>query len=898
MSVSAAAVPKLTETNWVTWNVQQAARMHQLSVWRVITEEHTTPALELLEASTNKNGTLIPLTTDQKALNICIRLNNNAAAEHFRSARKKAAGDIYIHLSQSQCAHVKGHVQEDCCKYKSARNNTIKLIKERKVDTCSGGNKRKGKANCAKAEEEEVVKKAQRAEVRLAASPSLSADTHWIADTGAMSHMTLHQLWFTSYHPHVVPIRIAIDAVVYSTGIGDVVLTPTNTHLCPCHLSRVLHVPDLQNNLFAVLHLTLHHQFQVVIEGLQLWFSQQGTLCLTATVRDGTAYMDVKVAAVAEAALASCALLTCSLWHRRLVHIGKSKIEQALKHALAQGLKVDSNDPIPHINPFPAKVSNCSKTPFECIHSNLHKVPCLTSSGYCYWLTFIDDCLRYAWIYLLKHKSEAFDAFKLFKVMVEKQYNAVIRFFHKDKGSEYIGHKWDAFCGEHGIWRKHTTRAVPQQNGVAERKNRTLAEIITAMLNKAKLPKLFWGKVLATANKVLNMLPSATLPPDTTLYKIIEKHKPDYAPLRVFGCRAFAHVGKDKCKSLDLHTMPCVFLGYPEDYCSWKLWDLRAKQVIISRDMIWDKGEMPGNSTALVLLLSVLEYLDQEEDTEPSTSNPAEPLDKEPVHVKQPARTEAPLTKPPGKEETKDNADLPKRPATPVRAPHPFFNRKSPTPAPQTPPLPQSPETPPVRLRRAPARCDPLPTPDPVPKAPRCSARTNKGVALAPNFWNVMDRLHGNVHGTCVKSHHKPSLRRPSRMPSAQPSPSPTPDPAAWWESSVPILSDEEEEEAAALPGSPQNPDVKSESDEEDIEIDSCEDLASSSARRTVLGDSAHHTPKVQMLIAHGLATVYGASDSGEILELTDTYKAAFAAAALKAKGTSDAVEPSHSGKP
>jgi hypothetical protein len=148
------------------------------------------------------------------------------------------------------------------------------------------------------------------------------------------------------------------------------------------------------------------------------------------------------------------------------------------------------------------------------------------------------------------------------------------------------------------------------------------------------------------------------------------------------------------------------------------------------------------------------------------------------------------------------------------------------------------------------------------------------------------------VHGTRVESYREPSLRRPSRTPSAQPSPSPTPDPAAWWESSVPILSDEEEEEAAALPGSPQNPNVKSESDEEDIAIDSCEDLASSSARRTVLGDSAHHTPKAQALIALGLAAVYGPSNSGEILELTDAYEAAFATAALKAKGTSNAPEP------
>jgi hypothetical protein len=359
MSVSTATVPELTETNWVTWNIQQAARMCQLSVWSVITEEHTAPVLELLKASTNKDGTLIPLTTDQKALNIRIRLSNNTTAERFHSARKKATSDIYIHLSQSQCAHVqgiednpiamwdklssihsqqvpgmwfgaynkllsvtkqpdellqsiagciskalvciqelrlesftivqlnkelvimamlhtlpcdvygnfvlslmrqktltcmdieaafqveqierntqnspllgsaalhtfnnpssprsnsdkcpfcpiKGHTQEDCYKYKSARNNTIKLVKERKVNTCGGGNKRKGKANRTKVEEEEVIEKAQRAQVHLATSPSSSTDAHWIANTGATSHMMLHRLWFTFYCPHVVPIH-------------------------------------------------------------------------------------------------------------------------------------------------------------------------------------------------------------------------------------------------------------------------------------------------------------------------------------------------------------------------------------------------------------------------------------------------------------------------------------------------------------------------------------------------------------------------------------------------------------------------------------------------------------------------------------------------------------------
>jgi hypothetical protein len=178
-------------------------------------------------------------------------------------------------------------------------------------------------------------------------------------------------------------------------------------------------------------------------------------------------------------------------------------------------------------------------------------------------------------------------------------------------------------------------------------------------------------------------------------------------------------------------------------------------------------------------------------------------------------------------------------------------------PVPQTLLPPQLSETPPVCLRHAPIHCNPFSTPDTVPEAPQHSLRRNKGVAPGPNFWNVTDYLHGNVHSTRVESHCKLSLHCPSCMQSAQPSPSSTPDPAAWQELSVPILSNKEEEEAAALPGSPQNPNMRSESNDEDITIDSCEDLASSSACCTVLEDSAHHTLKVQAFIAQGLAAVW-----------------------------------------
>jgi hypothetical protein len=103
------------------------------------------------------------------------------------------------------------------------------------------------------------------------------------------------------------------------------------------------------------------------------------------------------------------------------------------------------------------------------------------------------------------------------------------------------------------------------------------------------------------------MLPLSALPPDTTPFEIIEKRKPDYSILRVFGCRAYAHVDRKARKSLDSHVVPCIFLGYPEDFRGWRLWDPRAKRIIISRDVIWDENSMPGNSSAPVAPISLRE---------------------------------------------------------------------------------------------------------------------------------------------------------------------------------------------------------------------------------------------------------------------------------------------------
>jgi hypothetical protein len=230
----------------------------------------------------------------------------------------------------------------------------------------------------------------------------------------------------------------------------------------------------------------------------------------------------------------------------------------------------------------------------------MHMVPVATSSGYRYWVTFIDDWLRYGWIYLLKRKSDVFKAFKVFKAFVELQFSVLIKCLHNDKGSEYIGRLWDAFFAQTGIRREHTVEGMSQQGGIAERCNRTLEEHVIAMLNGARLPIRFWGKALYTYGRLLNMMPLSAIPPDTMPYEMAHKRKPNYSTLRVFGCCTWAHIRRKKQRSLEPYAKPCVFLGVPDNFKGWKLWDPSAQGgrggVIISCDVIWNEEEFPGLS--------------------------------------------------------------------------------------------------------------------------------------------------------------------------------------------------------------------------------------------------------------------------------------------------------------
>ena len=110
-----------------------------------------------------------------------------------------------------------------------------------------------------------------------------------------------------------------------------------------------------------------------------------------------------------------------------------------------------------------------------------------------YFMTLIDDATRYCYVYLLKMKDEALDHFKIYKAKVVNQLERKIKRIRTDRGGEYFSSDFNLFCEKYEIIHERTPPYSPQSNGVAERKNRTLTDLVNAMLDTAGLSKAWWG---------------------------------------------------------------------------------------------------------------------------------------------------------------------------------------------------------------------------------------------------------------------------------------------------------------------------------------------------------------------------------------------------------------------
>nr|GEV64410.1 hypothetical protein [Tanacetum cinerariifolium] len=132
----------------------------------------------------------------------------------------------------------------------------------------------------------------------------------------------------------------------------------------------------------------------------------------------------------------------------------------------------------------------------------------MSRQGASYFVTFTDDFSRYDYVYLLKHKHEVFKTFKVFQKEVENQLDKTIKLLCSDRGGEYMSQEFLDHLKDHRIITHRTPPYTPQHNGVSERRNRTLLDMVRSMMSQTTLPKSFWDYALETIARILNMVPT------------------------------------------------------------------------------------------------------------------------------------------------------------------------------------------------------------------------------------------------------------------------------------------------------------------------------------------------------------------------------------------------------
>jgi len=268
------------------------------------------------------------------------------------------------------------------------------------------------------------------------------------------------------------------------------------------------------------------------------------------------------------------------LWHCRFGHLNHKGLNTLSKNHLVSGLP---NLKLPkkicttcligkqHRRLIPKRSTWRASKKLQLVHADIcGPLKPSSNSNKRYILTFIDDLSRKAWVYFLHEKSEALQTFKNYKISVEKEVDGHIACLRTDRGGEFTSHEFEEFCKIHDIRRQLTAAYTPQQNGVAERKNRTIMNGVRVVLNERQVPKVFWPEAVKWCVHVQNRSPTSVVE-NTTPEEAWSNVRPTVAYFQVFGCVAHAHIPDQRRTSLKIRvryvfSLELVMNQKPIDY--------------------------------------------------------------------------------------------------------------------------------------------------------------------------------------------------------------------------------------------------------------------------------------------------------------------------------------------
>ena len=400
------------------------------------------------------------------------------------SSQKRLKGPNASKNFKCHFCHKTGHFKKDCWKYLASK-----------------------KQSASPAEKKETP-----GEV-LVMTHDLSTTSRgsWIVDSGATCHMSNDETLFVDMRHLTTPQEVTLgdERTLKATAEGTVMLETLlpDGSTKQCRLNDVLLVPELSYSLLSVSRASSAGKTTKYDKaGCEILNEQKKVIAFTTRV--GNLYhwehcrkfQAVKVTDVESKE---------KLWHRRFGHLGEQNLQRIAREKLVKEFIYDASNPIGfcetciggkyHHSPFASSTTKTTEV-LELVHSDVcGKIRERSLGGAEYFVTFTDDRARYTWVYILKTKDQVFDCFVKWKALVERQSRRKLNTLRTDNGGEYTSNKFEKYLQDEGIRHKKTVPKTPEQNGVAERFNRTLVESARSMLLDGNLQKSYWVEAVSTA---------------------------------------------------------------------------------------------------------------------------------------------------------------------------------------------------------------------------------------------------------------------------------------------------------------------------------------------------------------------------------------------------------------
>ncbi|MCO5567959.1 hypothetical protein L7F22_021655 [Adiantum nelumboides] len=444
-------------------------------------------------------------------------------------------------------------------------------------------------------------------------------ESSWLLDSGATCNLSSNKDQLHNYKPlrRSFPVRFGNNSTRFALGVGTAHILLSDGNIVAIH--DVFYVPHIVKNLISV--------SQIAKCGTRVEF-REGFATIKHQLPNGERYR------VLGAQIGKLYLLGCSppsaechhvaaprnsdyttlLWHYRLGHLNHASMRiTAAKHlALQYDLPAKSKLSLCEgclfgklsQQKFPTRTT-ATHQPLQIVHSDLCgplPIPSLTHNHY--FITFIDDFTRFAMVAFIKDKSSAtvLQQFKTYQKLVENHLELSIKTLQTDNGGEYTSHGFQAYCHQQGVRHHLTVPHTPQQNGLAEQKNRSLMNSARSMLRVAGLPPSFWEEAVSTACYLQNRSYSRTI--RGIPYSLWYGKEPDYSSFRIFGCTCYAYIPVPSRHKLDDRAVKAIFVGYgePHGIKGYRLYDPAKKNFFFSRSLVFDESSListpKGNAAA------------------------------------------------------------------------------------------------------------------------------------------------------------------------------------------------------------------------------------------------------------------------------------------------------------